>query len=140
MEMNLQLAKQIIEGAEKEVQKLDVKMVISVVDTGGNLIALHRMDDAWIGSIDIAQGKAWTSVAFKLETESLASATIPEQELYGINTTNNGKIVVFGGGIPLLADGKVIGAIGVSGSTVPNDIAVAKAGAKVFNELLLTAI
>lgn len=102
------------------------------------MIALHRMDDAWIGSIDIAQGKAWTSVAFKLETESLANATIPEQELYGINTTNNGKIVVFGGGVPLTIDGKVVGAIGVSGSTVANDIAVAKAGVKRFEALLIT--
>lgn len=138
MELNLQLAKQIIDGAEKEAQNLDVKMVISVVDAGGNLIALHRMDDAWIGSVDIAEGKAWTSIAFKLETEILASLTIPEQELYGINTTNNGKIVVFGGGIPLLLDGKVIGAIGVSGSTVQNDIAVAKAGVKAFEDLLVT--
>ncbi|MDI7743815.1 heme-binding protein [Lysinibacillus fusiformis] len=138
MELNLQLAKQIIDGAEKEAQNLDVKMVISVVDAGGNLIALHRMDDAWIGSVDIAEGKAWTSIAFKLETEILASLTIPEQELYGINTTNNGKIVVFGGGIPLLLDGKVIGAIGVSGSTVQNDMAVAKAGVKAFEDLLVT--
>ena len=138
MELNLQLAKQIIDGAEKEAQNLDVKMVISVVDAGGNLIALHRMDDAWIGSVDIAEGKAWTSIAFKLETEILASLTIPEQELYGINTTNNGKIVVFGGGIPLLLDGKVIGAIGVSGSTVQNDIAVAKAGVKAFEDLLVS--
>lgn len=91
-----------------------------------------------IGSVDIAEGKAWTSIAFKLETEILASLTIPEQELYGINTTNNGKIVVFGGGIPLLLDGKVIGAIGVSGSTVQNDMAVAKAGVKAFEDLLVT--
>ena len=140
MELNLQLATQIIAEAEKEAENLNVKMVISIVDAGGNLIALHRMDDAWIGSIEIAQGKAWTAIAFKLETEVLAGLTIPEQELYGINTTNNGKIVVFGGGIPLLQDGKVIGAIGVSGSTVPHDIAVAAAGVKAFEKLFVAAM
>jgi len=103
-------------------------MVISIVDEGGNLIAVHRMDDAWLASIDIAQNKAWTSVALKMPTSNLEEATVPNAELYGLNTTNQGRIVVFGGGIPLEKDGKVIGAVGVSGSTVDNDRAVAKAG------------
>ncbi len=136
--MNLELAKKLIAAAESEAIARELKMVISIVDDGGNLVALHRMDDAWIGSIDIAQGKAWTAVAFKLETELLEAATIPGAELYGINTTNNGKVVVFGGGIPLVQDGKVIGAIGVSGSSVPNDVAVAKAGAKAFEQELVS--
>ncbi|MGX9135150.1 GlcG/HbpS family heme-binding protein [Rummeliibacillus sp. JY-2-4R] len=135
--MNLELAKKLIAAAESEAVARDLKMVISIVDEGGNLVAVHRMDDAWIGSVDIAQGKAWTAVAFKLETELLEAATIPGAELYGINTTNNGKVVVFGGGIPLVQDGKVVGAIGVSGSSVPNDVAVAKAGAKAFEQELV---
>ena len=134
--MNLELAKKLVAAAESEALARELKMVISIVDEGGNLVAVHRMDDAWIGSVDIAQGKAWTAVAFKLETELLEAATIPGAELYGINTTNNGKVVVFGGGIPLVQDGKVIGAIGVSGSSVPNDVAVAKAGAKAFEQEL----
>jgi uncharacterized protein GlcG (DUF336 family) len=91
------------------------------------------MDDAWLASIDIAQDKAWTSVALKMPTANLADATVPAAELYELNTTNNGRLVVFGGGIPLELDGKVVGAIGVSGSSVPNDVKVAEAGAKVFN-------
>lgn len=131
--ITLDLAKEIIAGAEEEANKIGVSMVISVVDDGGNLIAIHRMDDAWLASIDIAQNKAWTSVALKMPSANLADATVPTAELYGLNTTNNGRLVVFGGGIPLVIDGKVVGAVGVSGSTVPNDVQVAEAGVKVFN-------
>ncbi|MBZ5751351.1 GlcG/HbpS family heme-binding protein [Metabacillus rhizolycopersici] len=131
--INLEIAKEIITGAEEEAKKIGVSMVISVVDEGGNLIAVHRMDDAWLASIDIAQNKAWTSVALKMPTSNLADATVPAAELYGLNTTNNGRLVVFGGGIPLFQEGKVIGAVGVSGSTVPNDVQVAEAAVNVFN-------
>ena len=134
--ITLELAKEIIAGAEEEANKIGVSMVISVVDDGGNLIAIHRMNDAWLASIDIAQNKAWTSVALKMPTATLADATVPAAELYGLNTTNNGRLVVFGGGIPLVIDGKVVGAIGVSGSTVPNDVRVAEAGINVFNKKL----
>lgn len=130
--ITLEVAKKLIEGAEKESKNLGVNMVISVVDEGGNLIAKHRMDDAWIASIEISQNKAWTSVALKAPTANLAEATVPNAELYGLTTTNNGKIVVFGGGIPLVEDGKVIGAVGVSGSSVPNDVKVAEAAVKAF--------
>lgn len=134
--ITLDLAKKIIAGAEEEANKIGVSMVISVVDEGGNLIAIHRMDDAWLASIDIAQNKAWTSVALKMPSANLADATVPAAELYGLNTTNNGRIVVFGGGIPLEIDGKVIGAVGVSGSTVPHDVQVAEAAVKAFNNLV----
>ena len=135
--LTLDLAKEIIAGAEEEAKKIGVSMVISVVDEGGNLIAVHRMDDAWLASIDIAQNKAWTSVALKMPSANLADATVPAAELYGLNTTNNGRLVVFGGGIPLVNDGKVVGAVGVSGSTVPHDVQVAEAAVKVFNNKLL---
>jgi uncharacterized protein GlcG (DUF336 family) len=133
--ITLDLAKKIIAGAEEEASKIGVSMVISVVDEGGNLIAIHRMDDAWLASIDIAQNKAWTSVALKMPSANLADATVPAAELYGLNTTNNGRLVVFGGGIPLEIDGKVVGAVGVSGSTVPHDVQVAEAAVEVFNSL-----
>ncbi|WP_404451932.1 heme-binding protein [Virgibacillus necropolis] len=138
--MNLEIAKNIIEGAESEASKVGVQMVISVLDEGGNLIATHRMDDAWLASIDIAQNKAWTSVALKMPTHKLADATVPNAELYGLNTTNQGRLVVFGGGFPLEVDGKVVGAVGVSGSSVPNDMQVAEAAVKAFNELDLAKI
>ncbi|HEU5139970.1 MAG TPA: heme-binding protein [Bacillales bacterium] len=134
-QMNLDLAKKLIDGAEKEASKIGVQMVISVLDDGGNLIATHRMDDAWLASIDIAQNKAWTSVALKMPTSNLAEATVPNAELYGLNTTNQGRIVVFGGGIPLEREGKVVGAVGVSGGAVDQDVQVAEAAVKVFEEL-----
>jgi uncharacterized protein GlcG (DUF336 family) len=136
--INLEIAKKLIEGAEQEAKNLGVNMVISVVDEGGNLIAKHRMDDAWIASIEISENKAWTSVALKAPTANLADATVPNAELYGLTTTNSGKIVVFGGGIPLVADGKVVGAVGVSGSAVPNDVKVAEAAVRAFENSKVT--
>ena len=93
------------------------------------------MDDAWLASIDIAQNKAWTSVALKMPTSNLAEATVPNAELYGLNTTNNGRLVVFGGGFPLEKDGKVVGAVGASGSAVEHDVQVSQAAVKVFENL-----
>jgi uncharacterized protein GlcG (DUF336 family) len=133
--INLENAKKIIEGAEQKASEIGVQMVISVIDEGGNLVAVHRMDDAWLASIDIAQNKAWTAVALKMPTSNLEEATVPNAELFGLNTTNQGRIVVFGGGIPLEADGKVVGAIGVSGSNVPDDVKVAEAGVEAFKAL-----
>ena len=134
--ITLDVAKEIIAGAEEEANKIGISMVISVVDDGGNLVAIHRMDDAWLASVDIAQNKAWTSVALKMPSANLAEATVPAAELYGLTTTNNGRLVVFGGGIPLVINDKVVGAIGVSGSSVPNDVKVAEAGVEVFNRKL----
>ncbi|MBZ5199629.1 heme-binding protein [Planomicrobium chinense] len=134
--ITLDLAKELIAGAEEEAKNIGVAMVITVVDDGGNLVAIHRMDDAWLASIDIAQNKAWTAVALKMPTSALAEATVPAAELYGLNTTNNGRLVVFGGGIPLVVEDKVVGAIGVSGSTVPHDVQVAEAGVNAFNSKL----
>ncbi|TWT01623.1 heme-binding protein [Planomicrobium sp. CPCC 101079] len=133
--ITLATAKKLIDAAEQEAANLGVAMVISVVDDGGNMVAVHRMDDAWLASVDIAQNKAWTSVALKMPTAGLAEATVPNAELYGLNTTNNGRIVVFGGGIPLMKDGKVVGAVGVSGSSVEHDIQVSEAAVRAFDEL-----
>lgn len=135
--VNLEAAKKIIAAAEEEAADIGVQMVITVLDDGGNLVASHRMDDAWLASVDIAQNKAWTAVALKMPTSNLEEATIPQAELYGLNTTNQGRIVIFGGGFPLEKDGKVTGAIGVSGSSVENDVKVAEAGVKAFESLEL---
>lgn len=133
--ITLQTAKKLIDAAEQEAANLGVAMVISVVDDGGNMVAVHRMDDAWLASVDIAQNKAWTAVALKMPTAGLAEATVPNAELYGLNTTNNGRIVVFGGGIPLMKDGKVVGAVGASGSAVEHDIKVSEAAVRAFDGL-----
>lgn len=131
--VNLKMAQKVIAGAEKEAAKIGVQMVITVMDNGGNLVAKHRMDDAWLASIDISEGKAWTSVALKMPTSNLEEVTVPNTELWGLNTTNQGRLVVFGGGFPLEEDGKVVGAIGVSGGAVPQDVQVAEAGVSVFD-------
>ena len=133
--ITLETAKKLIDAAEREAANLGVAMVISVVDDGGNMVAVHRMDDAWLASVDIAQNKAWTSVALKMPTAGLAEATVPNAELYGLNTTNTGRIVVFGGGIPLMKDGKVVGAVGASGSSGEHDIKVSEAAVRAFDGL-----
>jgi len=133
--LTLDMAKEMIEQAEHEALQVGVPMVISVVDEGGNFVACHRMDDALLVSIDIAQNKAWTSVALKMPTANLAEAGAPGAELYGINTTNSGRIVLFGGGIPLRAEGRIVGAVGVSGGSVQQDIQVAEAAVKAFERM-----
>lgn len=130
-EMNLELAKRIIAASEAKAQEIGVPMVIAVVDSGGNLVALHRQDGALLASVDIAQNKAYTAVALKMPTAQVASLVQPGQPLYGLEVTNTGRMVVFGGGIPLWKGERVIGAIGVSGGSVEDDIQVAEAGASI---------
>jgi len=107
-------------------------MNVAVAEVGGNLRTFARMEEAWTASIDIAQSKANTSAALGFSTGDLAGMTQPGQPLFSLNTTNNGRIVVFAGGIPLMRDGKVVGAVGVSGGTVDQDQEVAEAGVAVF--------
>lgn len=132
--LTLQMAKQLIEQAERKAEEIRVPMVIAIVDAGGHLVACHKMDDALLVSLDIAQNKAWSSVALKLPTADLADVASPGGSLYGIITTNQGKIVIFGGGIPLKMEGQIIGAIGVSGGSVEEDICVAQAAAEYFEQ------
>lgn len=130
--LNLNFAKKMIESAEDKAKEIGVPMVITIVDGGGNLVASHRMDDALLVSIDISLNKAWTSVALKMPTAQITSLTEPGGELFGINTTNNGRVVLFGGGIPIKQEDKVIGAVGVSGGSVAQDIEVAEAAVLQF--------
>jgi len=132
LELSLEEAKKIVQDAETKAKEIGVKMNIAVADVGGNLIAFERMDNAWLGSINIAISKAYTAVAFNMTTEDLGKESQAGKSLFGINTTNHGKLVIFGGGIPLTRKGVLVGAIGVSGGAVPQDIEVAKAGVKNF--------
>lgn len=136
-QLNLKVAKELIESAEKKANEINVPMVISVVDEGGNFIASHRMDDALLVSVELAQNKAWTSVAMKMTTESLTQVAANGKELYGINTTNNGRVVVFGGGIPLYNNSRIIGAVGVSGGSVEEDILVAQSAVNALKDIKL---
>jgi uncharacterized protein GlcG (DUF336 family) len=93
------------------------------------LVAHLRMDKAWIGSVDIAINKAWTARAFDISTKQLAELSQSGDQFFGIHASNHGRVMIFAGGIPLKKDGKVVGAIGVSGGSGEQDHAVAEAGA-----------
>ena len=129
--ITLKDAKKVISAAEKKAIEIGQPMNIAVVDSGGNLIA-QRMDGAWIGSIDISIKKAFTSRAFDISTKDLALQSQPGGQFYGIHVSNNGKVIIFAGGIPLKREGQVIGAIGVSGGSGEQDQSVAEAGAAEF--------
>jgi len=130
--VNLADARRIIAAAEKKAAEINQPMNIAVADEGGNLVSHVRMDGAWIGSIDISQKKAFTSRAFDIATKDLAEHSQSGKQFFGIHASNNGKIMIFAGGIPLKRDGKVVGAIGVSGGSGDQDHAVADAGARAF--------
>lgn len=121
---DLATAKAMAEAAEAKATELGVPVVFAAVDAGGNLMLLHRMADSLLGSIDIATNKAFTSAAFKLPTAALAEASAPSGELHGIEVTNAGRVVVFGGGLPVFVDGRLAGGIGVSGGTVAEDVRI----------------
>ncbi|MEL6930378.1 MAG: heme-binding protein [Cyanobacteria bacterium J06600_6] len=130
--VTLEDARRVISAAEKKALEIGQPMNIAVVDGGGNLVAHVRMDGAWIGSIDISIKKAYTSRAFDLATKDLAEQSQSGGQFFGIHASNNGKIMIFAGGIPLYSEGKVVGGIGVSGGSGEQDHAVAEAGAAIF--------
>jgi uncharacterized protein GlcG (DUF336 family) len=125
-------ARRLIDAGEKKAQEMRIPYNIAVVDAGGSLIAHVRMDDAWMGSVDIAINKAWTARAFNMSTEDLANLGQCGQQGFGINTTNNCKVVIFGGGVPIIINGAVVGAVGASGGSVADDVKVARAAAAVI--------
>lgn len=127
--VTLAVARKMIEAAEKKAEAIGQPMNIAVVDGGGNLVAHVRMDGAWLGSIDISIKKAWSARAFDIATKDLAEHSQPGKQFYGIHESNAGKVMIFAGGIPLKKDGKVVGAIGVSGGSGEQDQSVAEAGA-----------
>jgi uncharacterized protein GlcG (DUF336 family) len=131
--VTLSAAQAVVDAARARADEIGVPMNIAVVDAGNNLVAFARMDGAWLGSIDIAQNKAYTARAFDMPTRDLAPLAQPGGSLYGIEASNDGRLIVFAGGIPLLADGRVVGAVGVSGGSVEQDHDVAQAGVGAFD-------
>ena len=127
--VTLEEARTIIAAATKKAEEVGQPMVIAVVCSAGYLLAFERMHNAWLGSVDIAQKKAWTSRAFDIETGALAKESQSGGQFFGINASNDGKVMIFAGGVPLLRDGMVIGAVGVSGGSGEADHAEAVAGA-----------
>jgi uncharacterized protein GlcG (DUF336 family) len=127
--VTLEEARRIIAAATKKAQEIGQPMNIAVACAGGHLLAFERMPGAWLGSVDIAIKKAWTSRAFDIETGALAKYSQSGDEFFGIHASNDGKVMIFAGGVPLKRGNVVIGAIGVSGGMGKQDQAVAEAGA-----------
>ena len=130
--ITLEDARRIIAAAESKAKEIGQPMNIAVADAGGNLVAHIRMDNAWIGSVDISIKKAWTSRAFDITTKDLAKNSQSGDQFFGIHASNNGKVMIFAGGVPVKKDGQVVGAIGVSGGSGEQDHAVAEAGAAAY--------
>ena len=130
MTLTLAMARAIIAAGEAAAEKIGQPMNIAVVDGGGNLVAHIRLDGAWLGSIDIAINKAYTSRAFDISTKELGEKSQPGKDFYGIQVADGGRVMAFAGGIPLKNDdGEVIGAVGVSGGAGKQDQQVAEAAA-----------
>ena len=134
--VNLETAKLLIEAVEAEAAKVGVKAVIAVSDEKGRPIAVHCMDGSYIGSFDIAINKTYTSVAFQMPTVKLAELAAPGGSLYGIQHTNEGKVVIFGGGEPLYMGETMVGGVGVSGGSAEQDTYLGQFAKKKFEEII----
>ena len=130
--VTLSSAQAVVDAAVEKAEEIGVPMNVAVVNDGNNLTAFARMDNAWLGSIDIAQNKAYTARSFDMSTKDLAPLCQPNQPLFGINASNQGRLIIFAGGIPLTNGDEVVGAIGVSGGSVEQDQEVAEAGVAAF--------
>ena len=136
--MTLSLAERIANAVLEEAKRIGVKAVVCVSDAGGHPRLVKSMDDAYIASYDVAVNKAFTVVALKMSTTSLKPLAQPGESLYGIQFTNGGKIVIFGGGDPLVnQDGKIIGGLGVSGGSEEQDTALSAYGKQLFDEYFI---
>ena len=135
-DMSLELAKTLAQRVEERAVQLGVTAVIVVMNSGANPVLVHCMDDSFIASYDVAFNKAYTVVGLKISTIELKKLAQPGGSLYGVQNTNGGRIVIFGGGEPLMAGGRIVGGLGVSGGTEEEDTALAAYGRQVFMELV----
>lgn len=132
LSLDLADARRIIAAGERKAIELGIPYNIAVADAGGGLVAHIRMDGAWLGGVDIAIDKAWSARAFDMSTDELSHLAQSGQQGFGLNTTNDSRVVIFGGGIPIRSNGTVIGAVGASGGSVKQDIEVAEAAVAGF--------
>ena len=135
-DMSLELAKTLAKRVEERAAMMGVKAVVVIMNSGANPVLVHCMDDSFIASYDVAFNKAYTVVGLKISTIELKKLAQPGGSLYGIQNTNDGKIVIFGGGEPLMIGGRIVGGLGVSGGTEDDDTALAAYGRQVFMELV----
>lgn len=129
-------AKRLIEKIEEEAKRRGKKAVIAICGPEGNPVAVHVMDGAFLVSFDVATKKAYTSVAVKMSTMELSKLAQPGETFYGVDKMDNGKIVIFAGGVPLKVGDTIIGGLGISGGTGEEDHSLAEYGLSVLNEVL----
>ena len=135
--MTLDLALVLTEKVKSKAREMGVNAVVAVSNAAGNPLSVQCMDDSYIASYDVAFNKAYTVVALKMPTTTLKELAQPGGSLYGIQFTNGGKIVIFGGGVPLYdRAGKIIGGLGVSGGSEAEDTALAEYGGQIFGSLI----
>lgn len=132
MSITLDQAHAVVEAARAKADEIGVPMNVAVVDAGNNLTAFARQDGAWLGSIAVAQDKAFTARAFDSPTGDLYDMTQPGGALYGIGVSNQGRVITFPGGAPITSGDEIVGAVGVSGGTPDQDQQVAEAGVAAF--------
>ena len=125
-EFNLASIKRMAEFAEEKANEMNVSIVFSAVDEGGNIILVHRMENSLLASLDISINKAYTALSLKMPTSKVNELAKESGDLFGIQNATNKNLVVFGGGFPIEVNGKVVGAIGVSGGSVEEDMSIAK--------------
>ena len=134
--ITLSQAKKLAQKVEEKAKEMGVNAVVAVSDASGRPILVECMDDSFIASYDVALNKAYTVVALKMSTITLKGLSQPGESLYGIQFTNNGQIVIFGGGDPLVYNSQLIGGLGVSGGTEEQDTALSAYGAKLLGEIV----
>ena len=134
--MNLELAVKLIEAVKKKAEEMGMRVVIAVSDASGRPIAVHCMDGAYHGSFDVALNKTYTSTAFQMATSRLAELCRTGGELYGLQFSNDGKVMILGGGEPLKVGDTMIGALGVSGGTAKQDTELAAYGSSILKEVI----
>lgn len=136
-DITLDAAKRLIEQVKAKAREMGVRAVVAVAGKSAHPVAIECMDGSYIASFDIALNKSFTSAALKMPTSALKTLAQPGAPLYGIQFTNNGRIVIFGGGVPLRnEDGEIIGGLGVSGGTEEQDTALAEYGEAVFHNCI----
>lgn len=124
--VSLETAKQLAEVAVDEAEGLGVRIVVAVANAEGNLVLLHRMDRASLASVSVARDKAYTAAAMQGPTHEFSELGQPGGSAYGLHTSDGGRLTLFGGGFPLERDGRLVGAIGISGASTQEDMDIAQ--------------
>lgn len=135
LRVTLPQARELIRAVEQRAAQMGVNAVVAVSDAAGHVVAVECMENAYIASFDVAVNKAFTVTALQMSTAQLKPLAQPGASLYGIQFTNGGKIVIFGGGEPLKRGGRIVGGLGVSGGTEEQDTALAAFGAEIFAKI-----